>query len=216
MNKTKEVQSAFGRKLLVTSGFRDPSRNARAGGAEASKHLTGDAVDVQFQGNEQDTVNLIKAASAKGVGGIGVYRPGFVHLDTGSKRVWGPDYRAGSIPQWAKPALDEHMGRASSDATAVAGGGGGHTHAPAAAAAPAASAAPSTPSSGAAIARASTADEASTRATPSSPSAGQNAPAPITASQSTPGTGAIDPNNPGDVEPPAAALRYPRLFNMAA
>lgn len=233
--KTKSVQSAFGKKLLVTSGFRDPGRNARAGGAEGSKHLTGDAVDVQFQGNEQDTINLIKVASEKGMGGIGVYRPGFLHLDTGSKRVWGPDYKASSIPQWAKPALDEHMGRPSSAASggnATGAGGGESTPAatpvsapPASTASPsssggsspspAASAVPPSPSSGAAVSRASVADEAATRTPPAIPTpTAQGGAAP--ASTPSPSLPAIDPNDPGEVEPPDAALRYARLFGMAA
>jgi len=229
--KTKSVQSAFGKKLIVTSGFRDAGRNSRAGGAEGSKHLTGDAVDVQFSGNEQDTINLIKVASEKGIGGIGVYRPGFLHFDTGSKRVWGPDYKAGSIPQWAKPALDEHMGK---PAAAASGGGGGGGAAPAAtqvstppvsasgsapaaaspSSSPVAAAMPSTPSSGAAVSRASTADEAATRTPPATSTPTQNAAAP--SSPSSPSAPAIDPNNPGELEPPDAALRYSRLFNMVA
>lgn len=215
-NKTKDVQSAFGKKLLITSGFRDPGRNAKAGGAEASKHLTGDAVDVQFQGNEQDTINLIKAASEKGVGGIGVYRPGFVHLDVGSKRVWGPDYRAGSIPQWAQGALNEHMGR-TTPGSATQSGGGGSQPALTPIASPAASRTPSTPSSGAAISKASIADETAGRPTaPLGMASRDSAGAPISNAPQQPSATSIDPNNPGLVEPPDAALRYARLFNMAA
>jgi len=214
-NKTKEVQSTFGKKLLITSGFRDAGRNARAGGAEGSKHLTGEAVDVQFPGNEQDTINLIKAASQKGVGGIGVYRPGFVHLDVGSKRVWGPDYRAGSIPQWAKPALDEHMGRTTSEAATPSGGGGTSALTPIAS--PVASRTPSTPSSGAAISRASIADETAGRPTaPLGMASRDSAGAPISNAPQQPSATSIDPNNPGLVEPPDAAIRYARLFGMAA
>lgn len=229
-DKTKEIQSAFGKKLMVTSGFRDPARNARVGGAGGSKHLTADAVDVQFPGNQQETIDLIKVASEKGAGGIGVYRPGFLHIDTGAKRVWGPDYKATSIPDWAKPALDEHMGRPASQAAgggAAAGGGetaspmpGGQQQAAAAGAAspsaPAATPEPSAPSSGAAMSSASVADETASR-----PSAGPTPPppdatAPITAAPQGPSLPGIDPNNPGPVEPADAAIRYSRLFNIAA
>lgn len=217
--KTKEVQSAFGKKLLITSGFRDPERNARAEGAVGSKHLTGEAVDVMFRGNEQETIQLIKAASAKGIGGIGVYRPGFVHLDTGPKRVWGPNYQASSTPQWAKPALDEHMGRSSSvDATAVSARPTGQQSTPAQTQlTPIASPVPSTPSSGSAIARASTADEAANRPSSLTITAPQNSPtAPISNAPQQPSSTLIDPNDPGEVEPSDAALRYARLFGMAA
>jgi len=227
-DKTKEIQSAFGKKLTVTSGFRDPARNARVGGAGGSKHLTADAVDVQFPGNQQETIDLIKVASEKGAGGIGVYRPGFLHIDTGAKRVWGPDYKATSIPDWAKPALDEHMGKPASKAGGGAAAGGGETASPmpggqqqaaagaASPSAPAATPEPSMPSSGAAMSSASVADETASR-----PSAGPTAPppdttAPITAAPQSPSLPGIDPNNPGSVEPADAGIRYSRLFNIAA
>ena len=233
-DKTKEIQSAFGKKLTVTSGFRDPARNARVGGAGGSKHLTADAVDVQFPGNQQETIDLIKVASEKGAGGIGVYRPGFLHIDTGAKRVWGPDYKATSIPDWAKPALDEHMGKTSSQA---AGGGGnaaagGESASPmpgaqqaatptatpvaSAPSAPAATPEPASPSSGAAVSRASVADETASRPEPAAPPAPTDATATVSVTPPGPSLPGIDPNNPGPVEPPDAGIRYSRLFNIAA
>lgn len=208
--KVKQIESAAGKSLIVTSGYRDPQRNAAAGGAKNSAHMRANAVDVQFQGNEQDTINLIQNASAKGMGGIGVYRPGWLHLDTENKRVWGPDFTAKSIPQWAKPAMDAHMGAASAGGEHAEPTGGGSPS-------PAAAPAPAAPSSGAAVARASVSDAAASRpsAPPSTPSASSPG-APVTTPPQDPGSGAIDPNNPGLVEPADAAVRYARLFNLAA
>jgi hypothetical protein len=107
--KIKQIEGAFGKSLTITSGFRDEQRNARAGGARNSAHTRANAIDIQFRGNQEETNKLIEVASAAGIGGIGVYRPGWLHLDTESKRVWGPDFTARSIPEWAKDTLQAHM-----------------------------------------------------------------------------------------------------------
>jgi hypothetical protein len=156
--------------------------------------MSGNAVDVTFPGNQEDTINFIKIASAKGLGGIGVYRPGFVHIDTGPKRIWGPDYHAGSIPAWAKAALNDHM---TGQTTATPTG--------------------SSPTSGAAVAEASAQNDMSIRS-PSSGSSVQPSNSgstnPVARSESS--SNPIDPNNPGPLEPSDAGLRYARLFSMAA
>ena len=107
--KFKQIEGAFGKSLTITSGFRDQQRNTRAGGARNSAHTRANAIDIQFRGNQEDTNKLIEVASAAGIGGIGVYRPGWLHLDTESKRVWGPDFTARSVPDWAKNTLQAHM-----------------------------------------------------------------------------------------------------------
>jgi hypothetical protein len=240
--KVQQIESAFGKKLTVTSGFRDPQRNAAAGGAKNSAHTRANAVDIRFQGNEEDTNKLIEAASAAGIGGIGVYRPGWVHLDVESKRVWGPDFSARSIPEWSKDTLQAHMtgqiqkspaGESGGAAEAVAaspaspsmaeapssgGGEGGGQMEPSAESAAAPVPEPSGNEMGAAVAGASQENAVAER-TPVAPT--------VTAvqsgsqAQSTPGaavteTGLQSPNDPGNVEPDDAAERYAKLFNMAA
>jgi len=51
---------------------------------------------------------LIKYASALGYKGIGVYANS-IHLDMGSRRYWGPNYRGNSLPGWARRAIRSHM-----------------------------------------------------------------------------------------------------------
>lgn len=106
--KLKQLEGEFG-GLQVTSGYRSPEHNAKVGGAKNSAHMRGNAVDVKFGGGIPATLKFIEMASKAGIGGIGVYRPGSVHIDTESKRAWGPDYHAASIPQWAKQAIDSHL-----------------------------------------------------------------------------------------------------------
>ena len=106
--KAKSMMELFP-DMVITSGYRDAARNARAGGAGGSMHLQGKAVDIQFQGDPDRTNKFVLAASRIGAGGIGVYRPGLVHIDTGSRRYWGPSYHAGSEPAWSRPALQQHM-----------------------------------------------------------------------------------------------------------
>jgi hypothetical protein len=106
--KLKEIESSFGGRLNVTSGHRDAAHNARVGGAQNSAHTRGNAVDVTFNGGVPETLKLIEAASKAGIGGIGVYRPGSVHLDTENRRSWGPSYGRESVPNWAEAAIRAH------------------------------------------------------------------------------------------------------------
>lgn len=108
--KVSEIQSGIS-GLTITSGFRDQKRNAKHGGAKDSAHTRGNAVDLTFAGGEQQTIRVIEAASKAGIGGIGVYKPGHIHIDTESRRIWGPDYTPNSIRQvpWAAGILNAHV-----------------------------------------------------------------------------------------------------------
>jgi len=114
MDKVKELQGQFGKNMTITSGHRDATRNANARGAKKSQHLHGNAVDIKFNGTKEETIEFVNKASAMGFTGIGVYGPGSVHLDVRkTKSIWGPDYTGASVPSWAAPALNSHMGRKS-------------------------------------------------------------------------------------------------------
>ena len=116
-----KVKGEFG-NFRITSGFRDPIRNAAVGGAKNSAHTRGNAIDVSFSNDIPTTLKFIEIASKAGAGGIGVYRPGSVHIDTEGRRVWGPDYHFGSVPQWAMPAIQKHINGGKENVPAMASG----------------------------------------------------------------------------------------------
>lgn len=79
--------------VQVISGYRSPTTNAllRAGDpggvAERSLHLTGEAVDLCFEGRSLRSIR--DAARSLNFGGVGYYpKSGFVHVDVGRPRSW--------------------------------------------------------------------------------------------------------------------------------
>lgn len=105
------LQEAWGKPLPIVSGFRDPERNRKAGGAKHSQHQSGNAVDIDVSDLPvAERVALIKLASEQGFTGIGVYANS-LHLDYGKRRAWGPTHHDDSIPKWAKAAIAEHSKR---------------------------------------------------------------------------------------------------------
>lgn len=101
-----KLQVAFGKQIPIVSGFRDPARNAAAGGAEHSQHMSGNAVDLDVADlGRGERVRLIQLAKEQGFTGIGVY-PNSLHLDKGPVRAWGPSYHRDSLPNWAAIAID--------------------------------------------------------------------------------------------------------------
>ena len=89
----------------ITSGYRDPQRNAAVGGASGSRHLQGDAIDFSVAGlpeaRQQEIANWWRQ---RGAGGFGYYpNKGAMHVDFGAQRAWGPNYSRtslGDTPQW--------------------------------------------------------------------------------------------------------------------
>lgn len=82
------IERNYGKNTIVTSGYRSPSRNRRAGGARNSMHIYCKAVDIQVEGVSK--WNLAKyIRSIPGRGGVGTYcRTKSVHIDIGPKRDW--------------------------------------------------------------------------------------------------------------------------------
>ena len=98
------------KNLVITSGFRTKAQGDAIGSSENSKHRTGQAVDVSRGGmSNAQLQSFIGYAIQVGFRGIGVYN-GHIHLDTGSKRCWGPESTRRSLQtrgfEWAVETLN--------------------------------------------------------------------------------------------------------------
>lgn len=107
--------------LEVVSGYRDPARNARVGGASGSRHIEGDALDFNIEKlSDAQRQKLIDEAVAGGARGIGIYPGGrSVHIDMReTPTAWGanPDAPYSGVadpkayPAWAQPGLQRLFG----------------------------------------------------------------------------------------------------------
>lgn len=106
------LEQRWGRPLGVNSAYRSPEKNASVGGAKQSRHMSGDAFDIDVSGMSLDERRLLlNMASEAGFGGLGVY-DNAIHLDLGARRAWGPSHHSDSIPKWAAPVIARHMSRA--------------------------------------------------------------------------------------------------------
>jgi uncharacterized protein YcbK (DUF882 family) len=85
------IQARIGQPLQVLSGYRSAESNrllrrTRRGVARNSLHMAGMAVDFVVPGMPARTLGQI--ARHCGAGGLGIYRSGFVHVDSGPRRSW--------------------------------------------------------------------------------------------------------------------------------
>lgn len=95
------LMQGYGRPLTVTSGYRDPSHNAKVGGAKGSQHMHGNALDISAAGmSQEERLALAEAARNAGFQGFGFY-DNSLHFDVGPPRAWGADYTRNSLPDWA-------------------------------------------------------------------------------------------------------------------
>lgn len=108
-SKIQKIFAEYGRNLPIQSGFRDPARNKKAGGAKNSAHMRHNAVDIDTSAlSHEERLKLIRIASANGIGGIGVYDNN-LHFDIENKRAWGPNFHSNSIPGWASRTIAAHL-----------------------------------------------------------------------------------------------------------
>lgn len=84
----KSIEGHYGRKLVVTSGYRDLHRNTRARGAKNSLHMYCAAADVQVPGvSKWELASYLRAMPGRG--GVGTYcHTESVHVDVGPERDW--------------------------------------------------------------------------------------------------------------------------------
>ncbi len=94
--KTLEnIREHFNKPVIINSGYRCPEHNAKVGGAKASRHIVGDAVDIRVKDVKTiDVYNyVINTFNDKpfGIAKKIIQDPfrGFVHIDTrGKKARW--------------------------------------------------------------------------------------------------------------------------------
>ncbi|BCG87953.1 peptidase M15 [Mesorhizobium sp. 113-3-9] len=93
----KTIEGHYGRKMMVTSGYRDPARNRRANGAKNSLHMYCAAADIQVPGvSKWELANYIR--TMPGRGGVGTYcHTESVHVDVGPERDWNWRCRRRSV-----------------------------------------------------------------------------------------------------------------------
>lgn len=100
------VRAAVGHPIVITSGYRDPTHNARVGGAKRSRHMVGDAVDIDVSRlDEEQRYALIWHLLAEGFTSFGSYAgSSFIHADMRpSARIWR--HGGGAHPFWFRNAL---------------------------------------------------------------------------------------------------------------
>lgn len=77
--KLQQLRDFYAQPLLINSAFRCQDHNAAVGSSVGSRHLTGEAVDIQcgFAGMRH---HIVRLAMLLNFGGIGIANT-FVHLD---------------------------------------------------------------------------------------------------------------------------------------
>ncbi|MHB2265196.1 YcbK family protein [Aliihoeflea sp. PC F10.4] len=84
----RAVESRFGKKVIVTSGYRSPEHNRRVRGARASQHMACAAADIHVPGvHKLKVAEFVRAMPRRG--GVGTYcHTEAIHVDTGPERDW--------------------------------------------------------------------------------------------------------------------------------
>ncbi|MEZ5811616.1 MAG: YcbK family protein [Rhizobiaceae bacterium] len=91
----KTVERHYGKRIVVTSGYRSPAYNRKARGARNSLHMYCAAADIQIDGvTKWELARYLR--SMPGRGGVGTYcHTKSVHVDVGPERDWNWRCRRG-------------------------------------------------------------------------------------------------------------------------
>lgn len=83
----RDTEKRFGRKVIVTSGYRSPRHNKRVRGARHSQHMNCKAADIRVPGVSKDKLYAYLLRHPKR-GGVGIYGSQWVHIDVARQRTW--------------------------------------------------------------------------------------------------------------------------------
>ena len=83
----QRIRDVIGRPFKITSGYRCKDHNTEIGGSPTSRHMSGEAVDINVVGwNSLDLHDLIDEFTSHVSSGVGIYRT-YVHFDVRDKRT---------------------------------------------------------------------------------------------------------------------------------
>ncbi len=106
VDKLQQLRDRLG-PLVIISGYRSPGYNASVDGATCSRHMYGDAFNIQPQSSSFDA--LVDACEALGAGYIGVYNE-WVHCDWRYDKLDPAYYHGGSRLAYDDlPVLDARL-----------------------------------------------------------------------------------------------------------
>ncbi|MEX6507504.1 YcbK family protein [Jiella sp. M17.18] len=82
------IEQRFGKRIIITSGYRSPEHNRAVNGALHSQHMNCNAADVVIPDTDRFKVAAFVRA-LPGRGGVGTYcNTRAIHVDVGPKRDW--------------------------------------------------------------------------------------------------------------------------------
>ena len=81
----EKIRVHFGKPVIISSGYRTESHNAKNGGAAYSQHKYGLAADIQISGVRPTDIAAYAETLLGQKGGIGVY-PRFCHVDVRTEK----------------------------------------------------------------------------------------------------------------------------------